>query len=307
MIGSSISLAEWPYVKDQIFPQNRGTTYSENELNVTIVKNNNNTSVAYKTFCSCAENETIDVFWIYFHGNSESLIDITPNMQNLLKYMREKTQNKIKVKIIAIDYYEYGLSRGPCSEEGLHEAALVALQEVLNSIPLPRVQNRPSIVQPAPAIIAVGRSLGSVPATFVASNANSKANIDGLILISPMASAADVCIKETTVSSLVMNTVRSVFGNNLKAMKSVVCPTTIIHGTADQTIPFRNAEILHHALADNGTQSTLARLDKCNHNNVFEPQYFEALASNLLAATRVIIENKNPKGKKLEETNNKHD
>lgn len=307
MIGSSLSLAEWPYVKDQIFPQNRGTTYSENELNVTIVKNNNNnTSVAYKTFCSCAENETIDVFWIYFHGNSESLIDITPNIHNLLKYMREKTQNKMKVKILAIDYYEYGLSRGPCSEEGLHEAALVALQEVLKSIPLPNVQNRPSIVQPAPAIIAVGRSLGSVPATFVASNANSKANIDGLILISPMASAADVCIKETTVSSLVMNSVRNVFGNNLKAIKSVVCPTTIIHGTGDQTIPFRNAEILYGALEHNGTQATLASLNKGDHNNVFDPQYFDALASHMLAATRVVFENKHSK-KKTEETINKHD
>ena len=73
-------------------------------------------------------------------------------------------------------------------------------------------------------IVLVGRSMGSGPACFLASNYK---NLAAMILISPYTSLK--AATKTFLGSLASMLVRERF-DNLKAIAKVSCPTLIIHG-----------------------------------------------------------------------------
>ena len=88
-------------------------------------------------------------------------------------------------------------------------------------------------------IILVGRSMGTGPACALASN-NKK--LAALVLLSPYTSLK--AATRTYLGGFVSFLVRERF-DNLTAIKSVRCPTLIIHGQADEIIPESHAIELH--------------------------------------------------------------
>lgn len=87
-------------------------------------------------------------------------------------------------------------------------------------------------------IILFGRSIGSGPATHLAS----KNNPCSLLLMSPFKSIRSVA--EIQAGKLLKYLIKDQF-DNLKKMKTVRCPTFIIHGQKDQLIPWQHSKELY--------------------------------------------------------------
>eukprot|EP01015_Nassula_variabilis_P012257 TRINITY_DN1995_c0_g1_i4.p2 TRINITY_DN1995_c0_g1~~TRINITY_DN1995_c0_g1_i4.p2 ORF type:complete len:136 (+),score=16.13 TRINITY_DN1995_c0_g1_i4:255-662(+) len=88
-------------------------------------------------------------------------------------------------------------------------------------------------------IFLVGRSLGSGPAVYLASNI---ANIGGLILISSLYSVKKVVSNK--VGSLLAQLTPDIF-KNYQLIEKVTCPLLMIHGSKDTLIPISQAERLY--------------------------------------------------------------
>jgi len=149
---------------------------------------------------------------LYAHGNAEDLGDIEPVL-NLLY--------DAGFSVFAYDYRGYGLSEGRPSEANAYEdieAAYLYLTTELNVSP-----NR---------IIAFGRSVGGGSAVDLAS----RFPVAGLILESSFTQAFRVVIPFPLFPF-------DKFRNQAK-LKQIQVPVLIIHGTADEVIPFTHGQAL---------------------------------------------------------------
>jgi hypothetical protein len=88
---------------------------------------------------------------------------------------------------------------------------------------------------PPGKIISLGRSVGSGPATYIAS----KRKVAALVLESPFTSAYNVMAigKFLPFDKY----------NNLARIDKINCPLLIVHGTADRVIPFAHSQKLYAA------------------------------------------------------------
>lgn len=151
----------------------------------------------------------------FFHGNAEDLGALEP-------FLREMHARGYAV--FAYDYPGYGVSTGRPNEEAIYAANAAAaryLQDTLK-VPLSRV-------------ILVGRSLGGGPATDLAA----REPVAGLVLQSAFMSVYRVM---TRVRLLPFDQFE-----NLRKLPRVKCPVLVVHGTADEVIPFKHGEKLHAA------------------------------------------------------------
>jgi len=87
-------------------------------------------------------------------------------------------------------------------------------------------------------LIIFGRSIGSGPASYLAS----KRNIGALVLMSGFTSIRSV-VKDFA-GSWATYLIKERF-DNLKAIAEVTCPTFIVHGQSDKLIPFSHSKQLH--------------------------------------------------------------
>jgi pimeloyl-ACP methyl ester carboxylesterase len=132
--------------------------------------------------------------------------------------MLDHVRDSLKINVLAVEYPGYGIydepmlgavgDFGPTEEKILRDAELV-LNFALTQTCLSN-------------IIVLGRSLGSGPATHLAS----KFRVSGLILMSPYTSIKNVAYSKVGMLSFF---VPECF-NNLEKIKSVECPTFILHG-----------------------------------------------------------------------------
>ena len=86
-------------------------------------------------------------------------------------------------------------------------------------------------------IIVFGRSMGSGPACYLASNHK----VSSLILLSAYTSLKNVV--KSLVGYIPSLLVKERF-ENYETIKRVECPTLIIHGQNDQLIPYQHSQIL---------------------------------------------------------------
>lgn len=181
----------------------------------------------------------------FFHGNAEDLGSLEP-------FLRELHARGFSV--FAYDYPGYGVSTGKPNEKAIYAANAVAaryLHETLK-VPLSRV-------------ILVGRSLGGGPATDLAT----REPVAGLVLQSTFMSVYRVM---TRVRLLPFDQFE-----NLRKLPRVKCPVLVMHGTADEVIPFKHGEKLHAAAR--GTKSHLW-IEGAQHNDfisVAGERYWSAL------------------------------
>jgi pimeloyl-ACP methyl ester carboxylesterase len=171
---------------------------------------------------------------LYSHGNG---VDIGMIRDYL------KTFQAAGISVLAYDYPGYGTSSGKPSEHGVYAAADAAYHHAIQTLHFSPEQ-----------ITLYGRSLGSGPSCWLAE----RYPIDRLILDGAFSSTFRVM---TRVKLLPWDK----FDNLKRLRKSITCPTLIIHGVDDQTVPFEHAKQNWAALK--GDKQKLW-VEGAGHNNV---------------------------------------
>lgn len=171
---------------------------------------------------------------LYSHGNAEDLGD---GRQFLVEL------RNLGFNILAFDYQGYGTSEGTPSEKHTYadiEAAYNYLEKELKIKP--------------ERIIIYGRSVGGGPSVYLAS----RKNVGGLILESTFVSAFRV---RTQIPLFPFDKFA-----NLDKIKAVRSPVLIMHGKADDVVPFWHGKTLFDAV--NSPKLSLW-VEDAGHNDLF--------------------------------------
>ncbi|AFY61233.1 alpha/beta hydrolase [Synechococcus sp. PCC 6312] len=149
----------------------------------------------------------------YSHGNAEDLGDIRP----FLNQLRDWGFN-----IFAYDYRGYGQSSGVPGEANAYTDALVAYTYLTQTLKIPPNQ-----------IILYGRSLGGGVATHLATEVE----------------AAALVLESTFTSAFQVASPIPIFPfdkfTNITKLGHIQIPVLIIHGEADEVIPFAHGQALY--------------------------------------------------------------
>lgn len=149
---------------------------------------------------------------LYFHANAEDL-----GMSFLaMKHMRDQLQ----VNVLAVEYPGYGLLRDiRATEDGIYCAARTAFRFLVDVVKVEYAR-----------IVILGRSLGSGPAVYLAS----QYPIGGLILVNAFTTL------RAAVKGLAGEFLAWMFPdsfNNERLISNVSCATLFIHGSLDRLVP----------------------------------------------------------------------
>lgn len=173
-------------------------------------------------FYSC--NTSTDKLIVYFHANSEDIGNCD--------YFFYPLKDSWRCHVLVVEYPRYGLYKdGPeLNEESIKEDAEIVYNFLLESIGLDEKQ-----------IILFGRSLGSGPATHLAS----KHNPLMLLLFTPFKSIKQVAESLTTrfLAMLLKDRFR-----NIDIIHKVRSPCLLIHGERDRLVPCTHSEDLFSSL-----------------------------------------------------------
>jgi hypothetical protein len=173
---------------------------------------------------------------VYFHGNAEDLGQVDLSLREL--------RDRLGVSVLGWDYRGYGLSGGKPGEPATLRDAHTVLAYVTGTFGVPPER-----------IILYGSSLGGGPAVEAAASRHCA----GLILRSAFTSAFRVM---TRVRLLPFDKF-----DNLSRLPRITCPVLIIHGTADETVPFSHAQKLYAAAP--GSKHRLW-VEGAGHNDLIE-------------------------------------
>uniref|UniRef100_A0A7S3XMG0 Serine aminopeptidase S33 domain-containing protein n=1 Tax=Heterosigma akashiwo TaxID=2829 RepID=A0A7S3XMG0_HETAK len=189
--------------------------------------------------CLIIESKTpSSIIMIHCHGNATDVGRIRETLELLA--------DQLGVNIVAVEYPGYGCR----SDEKPSKAGLdVSVLKVYSYL-------RNEVGWPACNILVMGRSIGSGPATSLASHNRPGA----LILVSLFSSIEDLI--EQRVGHRATRVVTDVFRvngwNNLEQISQVECPVLLLHGSQDKIIPCSHSTKLFH-LCKNGRISYLPR------------------------------------------------
>jgi len=187
---------------------------------------------------------------LFFHGNME-------NVEHYQQYPSLFTRNGYEIWMI--DYPGFGKSTGKRTENILYE------QSVL-------MYNLASEQRHADSIIIYGKSLGTAPASYLASVKNCKL----LVLETPFYNMPELAGDHFPIYSL-FPLVRYSFPNNLHLEKTK-SPVLIFHGTNDNVVPYKEAK----RLATENRQAKLITLDKGTHNDLFVFEEYQRVMDSVL-------------------------
>lgn len=174
---------------------------------------------------------------VYFHGNGEQLADAVPLADAF---------GRSGLGFLAIEYPGYGFSPGSPSEDGLYAAADAGLKWLRT--------------QSSGQVVLMGRSLG----TGVASEMARRGHGERLVLVAAFTSIPDVAARSFPLLP-VRWLVRDRFDTLSKA-PSIQLPVLLVHGTADEVVPFDMGE----KLARTFPHAELFVRPRAHHNDVLE-------------------------------------
>jgi abhydrolase domain-containing protein 17 len=155
---------------------------------------------------------------LYIHGNASDLGDIRPLLDRLHCW---------GFSVFAYDYRGYGTSDGKPSEQNAYQDAEAAYTYLTQQLKIPSQQ-----------IIVYGHSLGGGSAAELAA----RHSIAGLILESTFTSAFRVVVPVSLLPFDKFST--------LDKLRKIHCPVLVMHGQADQTIPFHHGQTLYEAASE---------------------------------------------------------
>lgn len=172
---------------------------------------------------------------LYSHGNAEDVGVLEPLLQTI---------QDAGFAVFAYDYQGYGTSEGIPSEGNAYQDIEAAYNYLTQSLQIPASQ-----------IILYGRSVGGGPAVDLAS----REPVAGLVVESTFISAFRVI---TFLPLLPFDKF-----DNLSKIKKVNCPVLVIHGKADEVIPFWHGEALFKAVKQ---PKQFLWVEQAGHNDVVE-------------------------------------
>lgn len=174
---------------------------------------------------------------VFFHGNNETADDNVGFAAELARRGH---------RVIVAEYTGYGRSKeqGAPGERVLYEDADALLAHLG--------------CKAAPAVL-MGRSLG----TGVAAEMVTRGYGRGLVLLSPYTSIDDVGARY--LPFLPVQTLLSDHFTTLRKASAIGVPTLVVHGTADEVIPFAMGERVAAAIGG----ATLLRIEGGTHNDLF--------------------------------------
>jgi pimeloyl-ACP methyl ester carboxylesterase len=190
----------------------------------------------------------------YHHGNGEDLQSIQPRLNAL---------QRMGFSVLAWDYPGYGTSDGRPTTEGILEIAETIWAQIPESFRFPHER-----------VILYGRSVGSGPATWLASRHEAA----GLVLEGAFTSIFRV--------GLPVNFLPWDLFDNLSLIDRIRSPVLFLHGTNDRTIPFRHGKQLLEKAAE---PKSFTWIDGGGHNDLVEG-YPEIYASSILRFTAFLEE-----------------
>jgi fermentation-respiration switch protein FrsA (DUF1100 family) len=171
---------------------------------------------------------------LYSHGNSEDLGDIKQILEKLHAW---------GFSVFAFDYRGYGTSQGKPTESHAYEDINSAYNYLTQNLKIPPER-----------IIVLGRSVGGGSAVNLAM----QKPVAGLIIESSFISAFQVIVLFRILP----------FDKfpNLDKIKKVKCPILVIHGKADNIVPFAHGEKLFKAAR---SPKLSLWVKEANHNDLF--------------------------------------
>ena len=208
------------------------------------------------------DGETLHGWWledpqaraqvVFFHGNGG-------NLSLWLGVIADMRQRGLSV--LAIDYRGYGDSTGRPSENGVYRDAAASVRFFAERL---RKQDLP--------IIFWGRSLGSP----VAAHAASRLPPDGLVLETPMPHARALLGSNPIV--WLLSFLSSYSFSTSKHVGPLNMPLLIVHGDADQLVPYEAGKRVYAAASTN--RKRFVTIAGAGHNDLHAtnpPLYWKAI------------------------------
>jgi alpha-beta hydrolase superfamily lysophospholipase len=189
---------------------------------------------------------------LHFHGNGEQLA--------WTEWMADAWAER-GVGFVSVEYPGYGLlaGQGAPSEASILRAADAAARYVREALGVPNER-----------LVVSGQSLGSGPAVVLASRGVGRK----LVLFTPYTSLPDVAARVLPFLPVRL-LMRDRFDSASKA-SLVKQPVLVVHGTADEVVPFELGLSLSQALP----AATLVRVEGGRHNDVAgRPEVWAALGA----------------------------
>ena len=175
---------------------------------------------------------------IYFHGNAEDIA--------LTQELVEVLQDNLKVHIFVMEYAGYGVYEGASDAQKILDDSEILFKYIVNTLGF------------APGdLILFGRSIGSGPASYLAS----KYNVHSLILMSAFTSLRAVV--KGFVGPLFQYLIAERFANK-DCMERVKCPVFFMHGKKDNIVSYTQTEELKGLVT---TDAVLHTPDDMDHNS----------------------------------------
>jgi len=161
---------------------------------------------------------------LFFHGNADDV----QSSHSYCKWLADHLQ----MCVLVCDYPGYGFSSGEPSEEGLEHAALALMDFATTKLRKKSVD-----------VYVMGKSIGSYPAVCLASHPAFR-DVRGLILVSPVASAARCVFETKYLPDFIVQRLDEVALGNIKRIREVRAPVLAVHGSADDIVSVDNTHAL---------------------------------------------------------------
>lgn len=161
---------------------------------------------------------------IYFHGNAEDI--------GLAFDLMYQFGNEMKMHILAVEYPGYGLYKTSQPNENQIKEDSETVFDYLTE----RVGVREN------DIILFGRSMGSGPATYLASRKKAYC----VLLMSPYTSIKDVSKSLLGRLSFILTPIVYERFRNVDTIKEAKCPAFFLHGLKDKLIPYSHTQELNN-------------------------------------------------------------
>lgn len=210
-----------------------------------------------KISCYLKKNGTQRLI-IFIHGNAESLA--------MLSHFLDHYSSATGYSVLSYDYPGYGNSEGKPSINGLTRSMKAVVDYAIDSLGYAPHQ-----------LIFHGRSLGTYPALWGALNYSP----GGLILESGFSSLPEIVFP---INPFLFTGI-----NNKNIAKRIHVPTLIFHGSRDNIIPVRHADILYKSLGSHKKKIIIKK--GSGHNDMYSssPEAYFRIINNFLSDLQIPI------------------
>lgn len=188
----------------------------------------------------------ISAFWIPRQDTQCSLIFFHGNAGNASHRLSDAVDIwEMGMNVLLVDYRGFGLSEGRPSEKGMYKDAMAAYSHLVAERRVP--ENK---------IVVYGRSIGSAAAVDLAQNRQ----LAGVILATPLSTGKDMA-KASGLGAFA-----PFIGNPFDSMGKIGhlrSPLLVVHGTADEVVPYEQGKKLFEAAT---VKKTFVSLKGAYHN-----------------------------------------